>query len=456
MAIDREIARLSKILVDSTGISFHEAEARLRSLKLEIVIGANSSSPAAHAAALTAVSVGRRTFLGGVRVVGQTDQAVITALPFASTLGAACRDVGAMGFTGEASFTILIGDMAEVSDGPSVAAYWNGWTSGVRPIRIHKDPSDDSNPLAGIAAGALAVGCGFDSARGKAADLPADISLWGLPDPPTFDEVFLPGAIWIVGLGNLGQALAWALGSLPYSNPGDVSLVLHDFDYVNEENWGTSVLVPDGDYGVLKTRLVEQWLDQKQFKVRRVDRRLLPTDRLVEGEPKLAFSGLDKIAARRDMASVGFDAIVDAGLGRTAEDFDRFRVTVFHGKRSIDSYFADMEDATPTGIPDTPAYQALASSDRCGAAEIAGASVAVPHVSAVAAAIAVARMIALVSGQPLVASIAQRTSASIGRRRPKAESVDCPGLTHAGRPKRLRKAQIESLVKRKADGCLEN
>jgi len=441
MAIDREIARLSKILVDSTGISFQEAEARLRSLKLEIVIGANSCSPAAHAAALTAVSVGRRAFLGGVRVVGQIDQAVITALPSASTLGEACQEIGAREFNGEVTFTILIGEVAEVIDGPSVAVYWNGWTFGVRPPGGYKVFGDDSNPLAGIAAGALAVGCGFDNARGKGADLPADISLWGLPDPPIFAEVFLPGAIWIVGLGNLGQALAWALSSLPYSNPGEVSLVLHDFDYVSEENWGTSVLVPDGHYGALKTRLVEQWLDPKEFKVRRVDRRLLPTDRLVEGEPKLAFSGLDNIAARRDMASVGFDAIVDAGLGRTAEDFDRLRVTVFHGKRSIDGYFADMEDAAPAGIPDTPAYQALASSDRCGAAEIAGASVAVPHVSAIAAAIAVARMIALVSGQPLVASTARRISASYSRRGAGSESVDCPGLAHAGRPKRLRKAQ---------------
>jgi hypothetical protein len=438
MAIDREIARLSKILVDSTGITFQEAEARLRSFKLEIVIGENSSSPAAHAAALTVVSVGRRTFLGGVRIVGRTDQALNTTLPFkASTLGEACQEVGARGFIGEASFTILIGEVAEVGGGSSVAAYWDGWIAGVRPIVGHEALGDGSNPLAGIAAGALAVGRGFDCARGQEADLPADISLWGLPAPPRFAEIFLPGAIWIVGLGNLGQAFVWALSSLPYSNPGEVSLVLHDFDYVSEENWGTSVLVPDGEYGALKTRLVEQWLDPKEFKVRRVDRRLLPTDRLVEGEPKLAFSGLDKIAARRDMASVGFDAIVDAGLGRTAEDFDKFRVTVFNGKRSINGYFADMEDPAPAGIPDTPAYQALASFDRCGAAEIAGASVAVPHVSAIAAAIAVVRMIALVSGQPLVASTARRTSATYSRRGAEPESVECPSVPHAGRPKWL-------------------
>ena len=60
MALEREIARLSKILVDSTGISFDEAQARLRALTLEIVIGSDAGSPAAHAAALTAVSTAER------------------------------------------------------------------------------------------------------------------------------------------------------------------------------------------------------------------------------------------------------------------------------------------------------------------------------------------------------------------------------------------------------------
>ncbi len=436
MAIDLEIARLSKILVDSEGIDFDEAEARLRGLRLEIIVGENSSSPAAHAAVLTAVSVGRRTFLGGVRVVGKTDQAVITVLPFnASTLGQACAAVGARQFDGDATFTILIGHSGAVHAGPGVAAHWDGWVAGVRPMDDKSAVGvDGANPLAGIASGALAVGCGFDSARAHPQGLPADVLLWGLPDAPDFAEVFLPAAIWIVGLGNLGQAFAWALSALPYANPSHVSLVLHDFDHVSEENWGTSVLVGDGEYGALKNKIVEQWLGQRGFGVRRVDRRLLPTDRITDGEPKLAFSGLDKNRARRDMASVGFEAIVDAGLGRTADDFDKFRVTAFHAGRSIDGYFAGRDDPQPVEIPDAPAYQKLAAVDRCGAAEIAGASVAVPYVSAVAAAIAVARMIAFVSGQPMVPSTARRTSSSQNRRSSNSETLKCLGLRHAGRP----------------------
>lgn len=39
MAIELEIARLSKILVDAEGIHFEEAQQRLRALTLEIVVG---------------------------------------------------------------------------------------------------------------------------------------------------------------------------------------------------------------------------------------------------------------------------------------------------------------------------------------------------------------------------------------------------------------------------------
>lgn len=437
MAIDKEIARLSKILVDTDGILFSEAEARLRSLKLEIVVGGHCASPAAHAAVLTAASVGRRTFLGGVRVVGNLDQPLLAALPIEGpTLGKACAAIGARAFDGETSFTIIVGEIDAADDGQTVAAWWDSWDAGVRRAG-GSSMGDGTNPLAGIVAGALAVGCGFDVVRGKLADLPADIHLWALPDPPGFADVFLPGAIWIVGLGNLGQAFSWALASVPYARPADVQLILHDFDLVSEENWGTSVLVPDGIYGGLKTKLVEQWLDRRGFSVRRVDRRLQATDRLVEGEPMLAFSGLDKIAARQEMASVGFAAIIDAGLGRTARDFDRFRVTVFNAERPIGAYFAGMEDPTPGGVPGSLAYQALAEEDRCGAAEIAGASVAVPHVSAVAAAVGLARMIALVSGRPVPASTVRRTSAVDVRRAMAAETPDCPGILHAGRPQAL-------------------
>ncbi|WP_197327786.1 hypothetical protein, partial [Ralstonia solanacearum] len=96
-------------------------------------------------------------------------------------------------------------------------------------------------------------------------------------------------------------------------------------------------------------------------------------------------SGLDKVAPRRLLAGVGFEAIVDVGLGRTATDFDRYRVSIIDRTKTIDTHFAGLTDAVANPeVPDLPAYAELQDQvGRCGAAEISNASVAVPYVSAV-------------------------------------------------------------------------
>ena len=52
MALDREIARLSRILVDTQGINFDEAQARLRALKLEIIVAPDATSIAGFLAGI--------------------------------------------------------------------------------------------------------------------------------------------------------------------------------------------------------------------------------------------------------------------------------------------------------------------------------------------------------------------------------------------------------------------
>ena len=121
---------------------------------------------------------------------------------------------------------------------------------------------------------------------------------------PRFREAFLPGALWLIGLGNLGQAYLWALSGLPFADPGSVSLVLQDKDTVSEENWATSVLVKAETYGALKTKVAEDWASAKGFRVRRIDRWLTARDRVEDDDPRLALSGVDKVNARKLMAKV--------------------------------------------------------------------------------------------------------------------------------------------------------
>ena len=245
----------------------------------------------------------------------------------------------------------------------------------------------------------------------------------------------MPGALWLIGLGNLGQAFLWTLAALPYANPADVSFVLQDHDKITEENWATSVLVKDETYGVLKTKIAEQWALDKGFDVRRVDRRILSSDRLDNSDPRLALSGVDKVEARKLMAKVGFDCIIDAGLGRTSSDFDRYRVTVFDHIRPINRHFAEQNDE-PVGeaILEGEAYQRLeAEIGRCGTAEIGGASVAAPYVSALAAAVATSRAIAVTSGCMCPVNQVQRLSHSTGCRIGPYIMVEGRGIRHAGK-----------------------
>ncbi|MGF7188231.1 hypothetical protein JOE11_001258 [Robbsia andropogonis] len=439
MALDRYISRLAKILVDSERITFDEAQERLKALTLEVVVGVDAVSPAAHAAVLTAVSVGRRTFVGGVRVVGALEQSINCALPLGvATLGEAAIKLGATDFGGVASRAIVVGATDVLKDRWSVGVWWDKWRAGTDEVGARACTRDD-NPLVGIAAAALAVGRAFEAERGRCHELKSEIDLWpttGLPnDLPTFSEIYLPGALWLIGLGNLGQAFLWALAALPYENPGAVSLVLQDRDTISEENWATSVLVADDSYGMLKTKVGENWALAKGFDVRRIDRKMVAEDRLDDTDPRLALCGVDKVEPRKYLDGVGFDCIVDAGLGRSAANFDRYRISVFDNERSIKDHFAGQDDATVANeIPEDHAYQDLLSEiGRCGVAEIAGAGVAAPYVSALAAAVAVARAIAIISGCACPSSEVGRASSPSRRRLAPTVRVDARGVRHAGK-----------------------
>jgi hypothetical protein len=241
--------------------------------------------------------------------------------------------------------------------------------------------------------------------------------------------------LWLVGLGNLGQAFLWALASLPYEDPRKVLLTLQDDDRVTPENWATSVLVRNEVYGMLKGKVAEKWAEERGFGTRRVDRRLTALDRRADGEPLLALCGLDKIEARRSLAVTGFAAIVDAGLGRTADDFDKFAVRVFDQNHPIDRHFAGQTDTRPIERPEGAAYEQLEEEiGRCGVAEIGGASVAVPYVSAVAAAMAISRAIALASGCPCVPAEVKRISSTAARKSIAPVVFHTRGIGHAGRP----------------------
>lgn len=396
MELTPEFSRLAKMLIDAEGISQAAAEERLRSLTLEIVVGPGAACVAGQNAVLTAVAAGLRTFVGGVSICFDEDISLATSLPIpAASLGDAAFQLGAKPLKRAATARIAIGVTGKTRS--NVRAWWDGWKAGSSASPT--DCGDGDNPLAGIVAGAAAVAHGFAIARGVEHPYRSEFDLWPSSSAgPAFSDVFLPQSLWLLGLGNLGQAMVWSLTTLPYAQPEKVLLILQDRDLITPENWGTSILVQPSSYGQYKTAIVEAWARSRGFEARRIDRWLDGAQQRQGDEPAVALCGFDNIDARRAIADCGFEVVIDAGLGRSHSDFDRYRVTVFDRHHDIGSHFAPKAH-DPAEPPQD--YETLLGLDKCGAAVFAGIAVAAPFVSAIAGAIAVARAVAISSGAPV-------------------------------------------------------
>jgi hypothetical protein len=410
MIVNPETSRVAKVLVEAGLGSFPEVQKRLARISLAVNLGeAEATTPAGQAAALTAVITAARCFLGGVALTGAIDQPL--AIPFpgkAKTVGEAAKKLGAKSVPNPAR-TVLIGNRPHQGSGLAVRAWWDGWIVGVRPVDDLRSAGRVGTSLSGVAAGALAVTHAFLSAQGdlSAGRIAQTFSLWSPGNNgdagPT--RVYLPKALWFVGLGNLGQAYLWSLSMLPFMEPGKVDLVFQDFDVVKDVNWGTSILVPKRRYGMLKTRLAEDWAMARGFQVKRIDR---PFDEHIhrrDTEPAVALAGLDSAGVRKLLGGAGFDFVVDCGLGMTAQDYRKIRLNVFDRQYGPAAHFSTVKDDVTRRHEDNirlAAYQDEIARDpkaACGLAEIAGASAAVPFVSAFAGALAIAQTIRLASDQ---------------------------------------------------------
>ena len=234
MNINSETSRIRAALVNCGRYSFAEAEQKLENLRLAICIGDEAADTVAgQAAALTAVLTASRCFLGGVTLSGAVDRPLRVPLPLtAETLREAAYMLGAAAELGTRPQRTIIVGSGEPVPGWSLRAIWNGWSAGVAPGQqenVRRGRGDCS--LAGIAAGALAVSYAFLAEQDdpRVGRITQGVSLWA-PDAGQAwwendgpDEYYLPSALWLIGLGNLGQAYLWALSCLSYADPNSLS-----------------------------------------------------------------------------------------------------------------------------------------------------------------------------------------------------------------------------------------
>ena len=429
---DRDaLHRTAKLLVDSGRASSpRDAVAILERFVLQVDIGPGIRNfPAAQSAVGTLVNAGHRAFLGGVVVRAEDDPVLTEGWAAGRRLSTMVAELGGR-MTEVLSPdlpTIVVGKPNRLSAGRIVLwTTWGGWAGGVV-----EDPGQrldgDGMVLSGVVAGALGVSEAFQHVLGssRAGRRNVGLSLWR-PDLPWNDPDgagprlnWLPSALWLLGLGHLGQGYAWSLGWLPYAMPSDVMVFLMDTNTVIGGNKSTGLLLHDAHVGHRKTRVVAARLEDDlgmhtSIVERRFDGMLWPT----EDEPLLALAGFDQPGPRRQLGGgrsgePRFRRVVDAGLGDGPVEYLDMLIHTFPSQLDPATAFPDRarpHQSMPAAYTAEIERLVKAGTDigdaTCGMTQAAGVSVAAAFVGAMAGAIVIGDVLRHLHGGREVAILA--------------------------------------------------
>lgn len=407
-------SRISKIFVDRDQELPAASLERRKHQTIDLICGPDvARSYTLQLAVITTAMIANRCFPGAVRVVmeGLVGSAPLIFGHRPTTVGQHIKHL--LGYDPilstqtPNSHALIYGD-ASVTSGLRVT--FDGWIAKVGPAKaIDRLREREYCTLAGVTAAALAVSEVFLAFAGiniEAASRVVALSLWR-PDLDASDPAalgvpveVLPSSAWILGLGHLGQAYLWSLATLPYPKPGDVELLLNDFDKVVPANVETGLLLSARDHQRYKTRICARWLERTGFRTRLIERRFGSDFRCDGKEPQIALCGFDNNEGRRALDGAGFSRVIECGLGGTADNFDVLNLHTLPNSRSAGDIWptdADVNDAS--GKAETnAAYRELA--DSCGRIFLAGKAVAVPFVGATAGAIVIAEALRLLHAGP--------------------------------------------------------
>jgi hypothetical protein len=420
LAMDEDITpdtlhRTAKYFMDSGRVASHrEAMDMLRAFGLYIQAGPEVAVSRDHQVALlTLVNAARRTFLGGVRVIGAPDAPLLASVTDATTVREAVNCLG--GTTVEKrsrDWPIAVIGTVDVGVvlAPSWRVTWDGWRGGVVPVRDGQRLAE--RPSGGLAAAFAAAVCAAEVFMFHAGDHPlagrrtAGMSLWlpgvdWLSDDATEAQIaFLPSRLWLIGLGNLGQAYLWVLTCLVYGSPNDLELLLQDDDRVARSNDSTSVLTVDSMIGRMKTRTMAEWLEKRGFRTILDERRFGEWSRRAPHEPAVALCGVDNALARASLERTGFELVVETGLGAGPQSFRNFSLHTFPSSLSAAEIWSRDLDPSGLNVATMPAYKPSnhLGLDECGLAQLASRTVGVPFVGLAAAALAIAELLRRLHG----------------------------------------------------------
>lgn len=456
--VSDELHRSVKMALDTgEAASIEEAYALFAGYRLVVAVGAGvECSATLQAAVLTIVNTARRCFLGGVEVVGRLDVPLSAPWRGLHTLDEAVRDLGGIATADPNPHAplVVVGDAVAIPGARQfeVRVTFQGWAAGVLPLATGRqlEESQEFTP-SGVLAGALAVSEAFQHVRGgnaMAGRREVGMSLWR-PEPgvswlseeavgPTLR--LLPSKLWLIGLGHLGQAFLWTLGLLPYADSRELLLVLQDFDTLVEANDSTSPLTWKELVGQKKTRAMAAWAEARGFRTVITERKFAADFRISPDEPAIALCGVDNPTARAAVEGVGFGMVVEAGLGKGADEYLAFQLHTFPGPQEAQKVWSPARVAAATagtGLTQLPAYAAMAAAglDDCGLTMLAGRSVGSAFVGTAVSAIVIAEVLRRLHGGP-VTGLLDASLRTLRHRRhvtaPQREGAWNPGYTLSG------------------------
>jgi len=204
----------------------------------------------------------------------------------------------------------------------------------------------------------------------------------------------LPRKLWLLGLGHLGQANAWLLRSMPWSEPEKVTIWLQDDDVVNPENVGTSMLSRPEHISQTKCRRVASALEEAGLTTKIIERRFEEGQQRRRDEAECAIAGFDSPESRKLLDDGRWSHLVDAGIGAGASSFTQFVLHRLNGNRSSRQIFdVPQSKEGQRLLSEVPSYRKEAEKDPCGALLLAEQAVGTSFVGLTAATAALAEIL---------------------------------------------------------------
>lgn len=407
--------------------SYNTAVDLVRRYAVQIDIGPDvSRSKMQQTIILTALNAARRAFPGGVFVRASEDFTFSAPWARGQNLKKILQRYGATSVRqlDPDKPTLVIGAPDVPSAGRVVVyAFADGWRAAALDRRVSTGTVHE-NELSGMLAGAFGVSECFQSVRGDicAGRRNVGASLWRPDLPWDSDDAigprirYLPKGLWLLGLGHVGQACAWAIGCLPYPAGSPGHLYLQDFDRIDLANEATSLLSSSEEVGRYKTRVSASALEVLGFQTRVVERRYTRQQDRLSDEPDWALAAFDHRDARRDLYNGDFAGVVDIGLGATADTYLDMLLHTLPSHMTVDEMWPEQQ---VLGMKDTrlhlPAYQndlderqRMGEGEgvaRCGVLEVAGKAVGAAFVGAAAASLGVAEVLRMLTDGPRYAVV---------------------------------------------------